>query len=82
MKFQLGPPLCEKRSIHQPNINVSSLSNCDSEFKYIKRYLFCNEQKMRVDKFIFEHIRDINRKILLAIADLNSFQKEKYNEGI
>lgn len=70
-----------KDIFQSPNVNVSS-SNCESEFKYIKRYLFKNTKKMRVDKFLFGHINDIIGRLLLAMADLNSYesiQKGFYN---
>lgn len=62
-----------KNILHSPNVNVSS-SNCESEFKFIKRYLFKNTKKMRVDKFMFGHINDIIGRLLLATSDLNRFK--------
>lgn len=63
-----------------PNQNVSS-SNCESDFKYVKRFLFQNEKKMRIDKFVFSHIDDIIGRITLAIADLNTLKiKNKRTE--
>lgn len=58
---------------NSPNKNVSS-SNCESDFKYVKRFLFQNEKKMRIDKFVFTHIDDIIGRITLAIADLNTLK--------
>lgn len=62
-----------KNLFKSPNANVSS-SNCESQFKYIKRYLFKNSKNMRVDKFLFGHINDLVGCILLATADLNNFK--------
>lgn len=67
-----------KETFNSPNINVSS-SNCESEFKYIKRFLFRNVKRMRVDKFMFQHIKDIVGRMLFALADLNSFKKNMLN---
>lgn len=61
-------------SFSSPNINVSS-SNCESEFKYIKRYLFKSSKNLRVDKFLFANIKDIVGRMNLACADLNRHKK-------
>lgn len=63
-----------------PNLNVSS-SNVESEFKYIKKLLFKNEKKMRIDKFVFFHIDDIIGRTNLAIADLNSYKIKTRKTG-
>lgn len=56
-----------------PNLNVSS-SSCENQFKYVQRYLFEIIQTVRVDKFIFGHIRHIMEKLRLVVADENSYE--------
>lgn len=70
-----------RKSFNSPNINVSS-SNCESEFKYIKRFLFKNVKHMRVDKFLFTHMNDIIGRMVLAIAYLNNYKKLNQTEAL
>lgn len=68
-----------KTFFNSANLNVSS-SNCESEFKYVKRYLFKNVKKIRIDKFLLKHIQDIIGRMVLAISDFENHQ-HKIKEG-
>lgn len=61
-------------SFGSPNLNVSS-SNCESEFRSIKRFLFKSSKNLRADKFLFTNIKDIIGRMLVAFADLNKHKK-------